>query len=292
MKNWTAVREGMALRRPGMGLIALRMGVLMLLTLPVGLIARWGINDHQGASPYWMAQTDGDGGIGSFNLLVGSLTDLSPVWWGVVLVSVVLFIAFKQLLDATALMLVRPVGTNRESRPPPTIPATFFGPAWGLFWRFIRIAVVGWVVFIAGMLLIGLLFDRLADSGVRSGATGLWQMVLLPGLHVSVQSGWFLTVAAVTFWCRLILVADDRKRVRRVILPACRQLGRSWSVALALFVLLPLLVQILGAGLLAGQIHQDASSSGLAIWVLYLGVQSYIWYWLIHTGQLIRHHTA
>jgi hypothetical protein len=146
---------------------------------------------------------------------------------------------------------------------------------------FLRVALLAAVALWVAGTLTGAVFSRLAEQAELAGATARTLIVTLP----LAQAATLLTIAAVigtwAMWCRVVLVAQGRRYVRRLPGIAIRLTARWPLQALALQVALISLSMLLGAAVLVAWRQSGARQTmvWLPVWLLVLLGQSFLWHW-------------
>lgn len=272
-----AVIGGLALRPGSLRLIALRVVTLLLFSLPALLAARCGITDQIGHDPRLVPAEPQ-----AFEVVSAVLRDLPPAALLSAGLAAALFWLFEQALVASTLILLSPALTAGPTR----IWATLWGRGWPQVSTFIRVGLVDLVLAAGGLSIVSLIgtrLDRAADAG---GWRGITQVVVMPGLVILLAWLWLTVVGTFGLWCRVLIVADGRRRVRRVLLLALRALYRAPFRGLGAFVAIAFGSHLLGAVFLVVQAPgKGGSLVASSTWLVYLLVQAYVWHWLLHAGR-------
>ncbi|RMG47404.1 MAG: hypothetical protein D6718_03765 [Acidobacteria bacterium] len=156
-------------------------------------------------------------------------------------------------------------------------------------WAMARITLLAVALAAAGLAAIRLGFHRLDVAAERGAWDSAARAVLLPRLRWLAGLLWLALVGAFAFWCRVVMVADGRARVRSVMLLVPRIWVRIPFSAPVLFVAVTVLVQAgAGAYLLAWRQSAPRSVSGLAAWsagaLAVLLLQAGAWHWLLRSA--------
>lgn|GEM_PF-2213239 len=160
------------------------------------------------------------------------------------------------------------------------------------FWPFLRLILLALVLSGTGIVAIRSLFKALDRAGAHGGWTGATRLLTLPVLSMSLVMLWLATVGAWFFWCRVLTVADGRRRVRRTGPLALRIFWRhplrSWG-----FFVATTLGSTLASGVVVGAWLQAEPKGGgkllpwIVVWLLMLSVQAFVWHWLLRAGGLL-----
>jgi hypothetical protein len=279
------IRSGLDLVPGGLALVAMRLLLLLLASLPAVVMLLAGLAGGPARQPYF---TEVSGRLPLFHLLrLGS--DLSGVLVGGLVLAVVLALLGEQVLVAGALSwLGRGPGEGAAKSPWRAVPARGIG----LLWLMLKVVLLAVVCFGVGTALINRLFDALDHHGELAGWTGYTMMIFLPALRVICVVVWLAIVGAWAFWCRVLLVADGRRTVRSTWLLVLR-VWRRHPLRAPLFYVVVTLASQLGAGVVLATWRQGppGSASGVApwlvSWLLVLALQGYLWYWLLHAARLL-----
>jgi hypothetical protein len=163
---------------------------------------------------------------------------------------------------------------DRYARNRPTRAAGFFAAAGTHFWRFVRLAVVGWLVFaFLFSVLHPWLFDGLYQDLIRDLAVERLAFAMRVAGYVFF--GLALLLCAMVFdFARVRIVVEDRRSAIGALAASVRFLRRHfWSVA-GLYLLNGMLLAILlAAYAIAGR---SAPGTGLQMWVVLACGELYI----------------
>lgn len=266
-------------------LIALRWGVVVLASLPTMLVALMGVAEGPARQPYY---TDIDERTPAVHLL-RLAKDLPPGLLPALVISIGLAILADQLLTGGALAILRP---ERPAGDRVNVTRAVLDDGLVHLWAFLRAALVGLVLSATGVALLRFVVKKIAMAGERAGWSGATIGLTLPLIQVFVALVWLSTVGAWVFWCRLITAADGRRRVRRtglLVLGVWRRYPlRSWG----LFVALTLASTLISGAVLVAWRQAEPSTGGAVavwavVWALTLGVQAFVWLWLLRSGRLL-----
>lgn len=279
------VRAGLDLVRGSLALIVLRVGLLVLAGLPALLVAIVGIAAGPARQPYF---TEVQGRLPLFHLL-RLVDELPGAFGGMAVLAVLLAILGEQVLVAGGLTWLEPDGAIREGSCPWR---TVLGRGWRWLGPMLRVLLLAALFAGAGLAAIHRLVEALLEHGEVAGWTAHTLMVLLPLLRVLLGVLWLSFVGAWAFWCRVLMVADDRRRARSAWVLVARVLRRRPFSSILLYVLVTLLGQLVGGVVLA--IWRQGPPTQLAgavcwsgSWLLVLALQAFLWHWLLRAARLL-----
>jgi len=202
--------------------------------------------------------------------------------WGALLLAAVLAWLGNLLLTAGAVTLFGTAGGGR-----PRVWKTVFEAGARSLWAYLRIALVALVLAAVGTRIIAMIAERLLEHGGRA----LWTMralFLLQGGRGLAAICWLTLVGVFAWWCRVIVVADERRRVRRLWTVVPRLWRRRPFGALVVHFLLALGGLAAGAGTLFAWRQSSAGGVGWALaWLAVLGALSFLWHWRLRAGRLL-----
>jgi hypothetical protein len=154
-------------------------------------------------------------------------------------------------------------------------------------WAYLRIALTALVLAALGARLIGAVGSRLLDHAQQELWTMQTRFLIQAGRGVATLC-WLTLVGVVAWWCRLIVVADERRRVRRVWTLVPRLWWRRPLGALALHFLLALGGLIAGAATLFAWRQSGSGFTGWALlWLAVLAGLSFLWHWRLRASRLL-----
>jgi hypothetical protein len=265
--------------------IALRLGVVILSSVPALVTSLASVSDGIARRPYY---TEVDGRL-PFIHLIRLFRELPGSFLPAAAIGVVLAIVADQLLTGGALAMfdpARPAGEKVK------VGAAVLRDGLTHLWAFLRTIGLSLVLMGVGIGLLSFGLKKLEVMAYRSAWSGQMAVLRLPLLFTLLVLVWLASVGAWTFWCRLLTVADGRVRVRRtgllVFLIFVRHPLRSWG----LFTGLTLLTTLgSGAALLAWRRAEPRTAGGVLgwalLWLFTLFVQSLGWVWLVRAGRLL-----
>lgn len=274
--------------RPAKGTIrlwALRLGLVVVMSLPALAAAMGGVSSGVARSPYY---TDIAGRLPVLHL-VRMARELPTALVPMMVLGVVLAVLGDQLLVGGGAALFDParpkVGRVR-------VLATVLDAGLEHVWAFLRAVLFGLVFSAIGVGLIRALSRRIETAGASAGWTGEATALILPLTTFLVMALWLATAGAWVFWCRLITAADGRRVVRRTGLLVWRVFGRSPLRSWGMFVALTLVSMILSGAVLFAWRQAEPRTGGAIFgwalaWLLTLAVQAFVWVWLLRSGRLL-----
>lgn len=273
-----AVIGGLMPGRVGLTLMAFRVLALFGLTWPAQQAMTSGIAGRCGAVPCVGVGVEGSTTSGVQDVL----THLPPAGLGLLVLGLLLFFIFDQLLVATGLFLThpgRPDGPTRVWRSLWTVGLSHFMP-------FVRLTLLAAVLGGAAAFGIGAIFDRLDDQAAVAGATGESRL-LMRALQALCVSGALALVGAFTFWGRVLTVADARRRVRRTAWHVLRVWARRPLRGALVAWLLGLLPPMALGFVLSQRPPWRADALDGWIWLGAVVVACWMWLWRIQAGARV-----
>jgi len=273
---------GLDLVRGSVTIIGLRVALLLLASLP-GLAMILGAVAGPARQPYF---TDVQGRLPMFHLsrLSG---ELSGAMGGATALALLLALLGEQLLVAGGLHWLAP-DHPREGSAWRSVLRT--GGGW--LWPMLRVVLLAVLHAAVGLKLLAIGIDCLSRHGEVAGWSGLTLKATLPVLQGGLALLWLSLVGAWAFWCRLLLVADERRTVRGAWHLAARVLWRRPLRAALFYMLVTLLAQAAGGAVLAlWRQSPPATATGallwIATWLLALVLGAFLWHWLLRAGRLL-----
>ncbi len=214
---------------------------------------------------------------------LGRLLDRLPgSIWGALLAAAVVAWAGNQLLTAGAVTLFGTAGGGRAR-----VWHKVFEAGGRSLWAYLRIALTALVLAALGARLIGAAGGRLLDHAQQELWTMQARFLILIGRGVATLC-WLTLVGVFAWWCRVIVVADERRRVRRVWTIVPRLWRRRPLGAMALHFLLALGGLLAGGGALFAWRQSGAGVSGWAlVWLAVLAGLSFLWHWRLRASRLL-----
>lgn len=284
----STITAGLSLVPGSLQLILLRWALVALAAVPAMFAAVVGIAATMARQPYF---TDVRGPLPIAQLLRLSNEIPSGILATLVLAAVLALVG-QQVLVAGALDWLEPAHGPRPSsaEEPVALAVIKSGGRW--LWAMLRVVLFAGALSAVGLTAIDWLFERLVDHGTGQGWTGRTLWLHLPLLEAVASLVWAATVGAWAFWCRVLMVADNRRRVRSVGLLVLRVWRRRPLTAPLFFVVLTLTMLLGSAAVLAlWRQHPPAALLGvipLAVtWLLVLLVQAMAWHWLLRVARLL-----
>ncbi len=152
-------------------------------------------------------------------------------------------------------------------------------------WAYLRIALLAVVLIAIGNKLAGAVFDRLDEYGQLAGWTGKTLAFTLPLTRGLLFFLWAGTVGVLAWWCRVIVVAQPCRRVRRLPLKVLRLWLRHPFQGLVFHLALGLATVFASAALLYGWRQSEASAAGWStLWLAMLLLQAFVWHWRLRAS--------
>ena len=203
------------------------------------------------------------------------------VWGTLALAAVVAWLG-NLLLTAGAVAIF---GAPRSGRP--RVWRTVFGAGTHALWAYLRIASTALLVAVVGSRVIALIAAGLLDHGRQEMWTMQSQFLVQAGRGLATLA-WLTLVGLFAWWCRVIVVADERRRVRRLWTVVPRLWWRRPVGAVLLHLLLALATLIAGTGVLFAWRQSAAGGLGWALlWLAVLVALSYVWHWRLRAGRAL-----
>jgi hypothetical protein len=268
-------------------LVALRAALVLLAALPTAAVAWVSLAGGPARQPYF---TDVEGRLPLFHLLrlfdeLGS--SLAPL----LALAALIALLGEQLLVAGGLDWLAPGrqrDTSRRTAPLRAILAK--GLSW--LWPMIKVLLLAALLAGLGLKLLDWGAERLEDHAEVAGWSGYATQALLPLLRGLLALLWLALVGAWAFWCRVLMVADGRRTARCALLLAGRLCLRRPLRGPLFYVALTLLMQTVGALVLAlWRQSPPASAGGASLWalswLLVVVLQAFLWHWLLHAARLL-----
>lgn len=202
--------------------------------------------------------------------------------WGLLALTAVVAWLGNLLLTAGAVALF---GTARDGRT--QVWRTVFHTGTRSLWAYLRIALMALALAALGAALIGVIAGRLLEHGRVAMWTLHTQFVVQAARGLATLC-WLTLVGVFAWWCRVIVVADERRRVRRLWGVVPRLWRRRPVAALLLHFLLALGGLSAGAAVLFAWRQSSAGALGWALlWLAVLAGSSFLWHWRLRAGRLL-----
>jgi hypothetical protein len=151
-----------------------------------------------------------------------------------------------------------------------------------------RVALFIVAMLAASVLILARSSDRVLDHAALAGWTAKADLVGIVLVRGLLQAACVAVLGACAFWTNVIIVADDRRYVRRLLTIVPRIATRRPINALALHVVSGSAAVLVGGVVLAtwAQSQRLAPAMWMCIWAMALGVQSWIWMWRVRVCLL------
>ena len=278
----------MAVRRPwieglrpmpgSVKLMALRWLLFVAAALPGLAAAIGGIGESIANRPYFAEAPDPLPMLP----LIRMLDRLPGSVWGMLALAAVLAWLGNLLLTAGAVALF---GTPRGSQP--LVWRTIFEAGTRSLWAYLRIALIALVLAALGARLIGMLAGLLLEHGQEALWTMRARFLVQVGRGLATLC-WLTLVGVFAWWCRVIIVADQRRRVRRLWTVVPRIWRRRPIAGLLLHFLLALGGLLAGGAVVLAWRQSSANALGWTLlWLAVLGGLSFLWHWRLRAGRLL-----
>ena len=259
-------------------LMALRWLLFVAAALPVLGAAMGGIGDGLADRPYFADAPD-PLPLAPLMRMLGRVP--GPVWGMLLLAPAAAWLG-NLMLTAGAVALFGAPGGGR-----PRIWRTVFAAGTRSLWAYLRIALTAVVLAAIGARLIAVIGDEIHDHARQA----LWTMRSVFFLQVARGAAtvcWLTLVGVFAWWCRVILVADERRRVRRLWTVVPRLWRRRPFSALVAHFLLSLAALLVGSLVIFSWRQSPAGGSGWSLaWLVVLAALSFLWHWRLRAGRLL-----
>jgi hypothetical protein len=261
----------------------MRWVLIVLAGLPALISAGGAVEGSVAVRPYF-ADSIGRLPVGQLARLLG---ELGGSVGGLIGLAVLLAVVGQQVLTAGALAWIDR-DAERGGRGGVFRSVLNDGAPW--IWGMLRVVLLAALLAVVGIGILNGLFDRISDHGHAASWTGWTLIVLLPGLQVMLTLVWLLGVGAFAMWCRVVMLADGRRRVRSAALIAWRVCWRCPFAAPARYVVVMGGATLLGAAVLI--VWRQLPPADLLIarmwalaWLLALLVQAAAWYHVLLSAR-------
>ena len=203
------------------------------------------------------------------------------IWGGLALAAAGCWLA-NLWLTAGAVALFDP---RRQG--PPKLWRTVWDNGTRALWAYLRIALLALLFAAVGARLLGLVAERIQEHGAVTGWTLRAVFLLQMGRGLALVC-WLTLVGVFVWWCRVIVVADDRRRVRRLLSVVPRLWWRRPIRGLALHFLLALGSLLASSAVLFAWRQSAAGPLGwVVLWLLVLAVLAFVWHWRLRACRLL-----
>ena len=274
--------------RPVQGTIrlwALRLGLVVVMSLPALLTAMGGVSSGVARSPYYTDVAGRMPILHSVRMVRELPTELLPM----IFLGVALAVLGDQLLLGGGAALFDPA---RPKAGRVRVLRMVLHGGLPTLWAFLRAVLVGVVLSGIGVAIIRGVLKRISIAGNRAGWTGETTTLMLPLIGLVLYVLWLATMGAWVFWCRLITAADGRHLVRRTGILVWRVFARSPLRSWGIFVGLTLVSILFSGAVLFAWRQAEPRSTGAVLlwataWLATLAVQAFVWVWLLRSGRLL-----
>ncbi len=272
-------RRGLALPRAAWWLVAARFAMMALAAAVGALAIRGDLTGNIGRSP-WFADAPDPLPLQQFMAVWGQIPRQGI---GTAMAAALFSVLVGWFLTAGVVDLL----THGRREGEPLNRQVGAAGSFGLL-PFLRVALLGLAFHGSLIGATAIVFDRLVDHGYLAGWSGKTLGRDLPLIRLGVTVAAMHLVGVFAFWCRVVIVADRRRYVRRVI---GLVLSLGWRAPLRGFAahLVLGLSLTLADGYLIVAWRQSAlpTDRWLAAWLLMLAVASIVWAWRFHTAVLL-----
>lgn len=267
-------------------LIAMRWLLSIAVALPGTLIGASAIGDALGRRPFYAESS----GPMPLLTLIGFVGGIPGAAWGALIAGAAIGWVANLMLTAAAVETLDPEPSAAGDRPGSRLRVgrRFLDTGRKFRWPYLRVALTALVAIALGGRVIVLIFERLSVHGQLAGWTGATLAIRLPAAQAALFLAWSGIVGALALWCRVILVADDRRRTRRLWPIAVRLAWRRMASALLFHWLLSLLsLSLAGVVLFAWRQSPVPGTPWFAGWLGVLLVQAFVWHWRLRACRLV-----
>lgn len=275
----TVFLKGMLPTQGSVRLIALRLVLLVLAMLPGIWAAVNAIDESAGRLPSLAGVTK--------PMPIVHLIRLAEYLNGyfVALLAIGVVVAFigQQLLLAGGLVILDP-----RLEKSPRVWRSVVDTGTLHLWTFLRIALFNLLILSLGLAGIHWLFDALRRHGLLAGWSAQSLVLDLSWLQLIISLVWVGFVGSWGFWCRVLSVVDQRRRVRRTAFVALFLFWRHPFSGPLFYALTSFTSFCLGAWVLA--LWRQSSSPWpvwALLWALVLLAQACIWHWQVRSARLL-----
>jgi hypothetical protein len=274
----SAFIDALAPRRGSLRLVVLRAFTLVGCCLPGTMLVESAARDLLGSDPRTASLT-GPLPLHVVQEIAGAIVG-APL--AVLAAGVLAFLACDQVLTAGALTLLDP--NRRDAHP--RVWRMLFDEAAVHFWPLVRVALVTLVFFAICMGALSLVTDALAVRAERHGWTADARYIVVTQWRVAITAIVLAKLGALAFWCKVMTVADGRRRVRRTVIDAVKVLWRAPVRAMAFFVVVTLAAQTATGALLTSVITHGGATGAIVGFSLLIVVHMCLWHVLMHYGRI------
>jgi hypothetical protein len=260
-------------------LIGLRWLLWILSALP-GLVAAGAALERSIAERPYFVEAGDPLPLVTLSVLLRSVPE---ALWGVLAAGTVLAWLGNLLLTAGAVELLDPqrVGAVRVWR-------TVIDTGTRYLWVYLRIALLALVLLLIGGRVLGLIFESIDDHGKLAGWPAKSLLLTLPVIRALLLLSWASIVGTLALWCRVLAVSDGRRFMRRLPALVLRVWWRRPLQGLVFHAVLALASPLIGALVLLAWRQSSAVTTGwVALWLVVLALQSFLWHWRLRVCRLI-----
>lgn len=268
----------LSLRRGSLRLIALRALTLVGCCLPGMLLVENAASGVLGGDPR-LADHTGPLPLHVVQELVGAMGG-APL--AVLAMGVLAFFVCDQVLTAGALTLLDPF--RRDAHP--RVWRMLFDEAAVHFWPLARVALMTVVFFALFAGALSLVADAIDVRAEREGWTADARYIVVTQWRAAFMALVLAKLGALAFWCKVLTVADGRRRVRRTLTDAVKVLWRAPVRALLVFVVVTLAVQAMGGALLSSVVMHGGGTGAIVAFVVLIVMHMGLWHVLMHYGRI------
>jgi hypothetical protein len=154
-------------------------------------------------------------------------------------------------------------------------------------WAYLRIASFAAIALVAGLRLLSSIFERIGDHGELAGWTAETTIYRVLPLRVAITLLWLGVVGSLAFWSRVLVVADGRRRVRRLAWLALRAWWRYPVRGMLFHVVLSTLPILAGAALVVGWRLSGGGAVWITAWFSVVLLQAVAWHWRLRACRLL-----
>jgi hypothetical protein len=208
--------------------------------------------------------------------LVRFVTRVPSFVWAVSFGGMALAWLGHQLLTAGALAVLSPGTADR-----PSVRRAVVDEGMRFLLRFLRVAILGFACMVVAATLSGFGFDWIGAHAERNAWSVRTILLTLPTVQAITLLLLAWAIGACGTWGRVVIVADDRRYVRRLLTIVPRICARRPLQGFVLQIALMVVPAVAGATVLFAWRQSGAGSTGtwVAVWLLVLLAQSFVWHW-------------
>ncbi len=265
-------------------LVGLRWALLLLSGLPGMLLLRAMLSSGAGRIS-WLVE-----GSGRLDLarLLALLTEIGPLAGAAIVLSVILGLLGQQVLTPGA---VAWLDRMRLGQRPRGVFSNVVAEGTPWLWTMFRIVLLAILLDLLGLGAIILIAEKIGVHGLLAGWSSVTLDVVLPRLRLLLTAAWIALVGAGAFWCRLVMVADGRRRIRSAFFIVLRAWRRAALAGPVTFIAVTWMLQVLlGAVIVLWRQHPaaDSTQANLRVcgWALLLLLSAVVWHWLLRAALL------